>query len=280
MTNQALTIVILTQNEQDNLPRCLRSIPQEYPVVLIDSGSTDQTLAIAGRHGCTVHSNPWPGFADQRNYALERCGIATKWVLFIDADELFPAEFYRWFEQTIADTDQADAYMIPSVYYQRGKKLRFAPGYPIYHPRLVQRESVRFVTNHTGHGEAVTASCRIAHGTIPYDHYWYNGEIVAWMHKHIGKAAQEVKLVPTPGAVMTTRGRLSVWLGRSAFRIVARFLYHYVLRGGFLDGAAGLEFALMFAWYEATIYLQAKSGALNEAAQSMDVGLAPRTHAG
>jgi len=60
--------------------------------------------------------------------------------------------------------------------------------------------------------------------------------------------------------VMTTRGRLSVLLGRSWLRVLARFLYHFVFRGGFLDGAGGLEFALMFTWYEATIYLQAKAG--------------------
>ncbi len=59
---------------------------------------------------------------------------------------------------------------------------------------------------------------------------------------------------------MTARGRISVWLGRCWLRIPARFAYHYLLRGGFLDGAAGLEFALMFTWYEATIYLQAKAG--------------------
>jgi len=49
-------------------------------------------------------------------------------------------------------------------------------------------------------------------------------------------------------------------LGRSWLRVLARFLYHFVFRGGFLDGAGGLEFALMFTWYEATIYLQAKAG--------------------
>ena len=80
------------------------------------------------------------------------------------------------------------------------------------------------------------------------------------MHKHVDKAAQEVQLQPIMGAVMTKRGRLSVLLGRSWLRIFARFLYHFIFRGGFLDGVAGLEFALMFTWYEAMIYVQAKAG--------------------
>lgn len=255
-----LTVVILTQNEEANLPGCLAAIPERYPVVVIDSGSTDNTLAIARQRGCTVFSNPWPGFAEQRNFALQQCGIQTPWVLFVDADEIYPQRFYDWFEAKLSETHGIDVLMVPSILYLRGKRLNHAPGYPIYHPRLVRRETASFVSNHTGHGEAVLDTCRIAHSDIPYEHYFYQGEIVAWMHKHVGKAAQEVQLQPTAGAVMTARGRLSVLLGRSWLRIFGRFAYHYLLRGGFLDGAAGLEFALMFTWYEATIYLQAKTG--------------------
>jgi glycosyltransferase involved in cell wall biosynthesis len=273
MTDGILTIVILTKNEEDNLPRCLGSIPNRYPIVVVDSGSTDNTVEIARRHGCAIHSNPWPGFAEQRNFALTRCGISSRWVLFVDADEVYPAEFYEWFESDIRASDSIEVVMVPSILYLRGKRLNHAPGYPIYHPRLVRRDTVKFVTNHTGHGEAVLSGCRVTHAAIPYDHYFYNGEIIQWMHKHVAKAAQEVRLQPTAGAVMTARGRLSVWLGRSALRVFARFLYHFVLRGGFLDGAAGLEFALMFAWYEATIYVQARAGLGKEAVPSHTPGV-------
>ncbi|WKJ91742.1 glycosyltransferase family 2 protein [Methylomonas montana] len=255
-----LTVVILTQNEEANLPGCLAAIPERYPVVVIDSGSNDNTLAIARQRGCAVFSNPWPGFAEQRNFALQQCGIQTPWILFVDADEIYPQRFYDWFEAKLSETHGIDVLMVPSILYLRGKRLNHAPGYPIYHPRLVRRETASFVRNHTGHGEAVLDTCRIGYSDIPYEHYFYHGEIVAWMHKHIGKAAQEVQLQPTAGAVMTARGRLSVLLGRSWLRILGRFAYHYLFRGGFLDGAAGLEFALMFTWYEATIYLQAKTG--------------------
>jgi glycosyltransferase involved in cell wall biosynthesis len=255
-----LTVVILTKNEQANLPRCLAAIPERYPVVIVDSGSTDDTVAIATGRGCQIYTHPWPGFAEQRNFAINQCQIGTPWILFIDADEIYPQSFYDRFESEIADSDALDVLMVPSILYLRGKRLNYAPGYPIYHPRLVRRETTRFVQNHTGHGEAVVNSCRIGYSDIPYEHYFYHGEIIEWMHKHVGKAAQEVQLKPTKEAMMTTRGRLSVLLGRSWFRIIARFLYHYVFRAGFRDGSAGLEFALMFTWYEATIYMQAKAG--------------------
>jgi len=255
-----LTVVILTQNEESNLPRCLAAIPERYPIVIVDSGSTDKTIALAETRASRIYVNPWPGFAEQRNFAINQCAINTPWLLFIDADEIYPQAFYDRFEAELATSDSFDVLMVASILYLRGKRLSHAPGYPIYHPRLVRRESTRFVRNHTGHGEAVVNTCRIGYSDIPYEHYFYHGEIIEWMHKHVDKAAQEVQLKPTTNAVMTTRGRLSVLLGRSWLRVLARFLYHFVFRGGFLDGAAGLEFALMFTWYEATIYLQAKAG--------------------
>ncbi|MDD5276533.1 MAG: glycosyltransferase family 2 protein [Methylovulum sp.] len=257
-----LTVVILTKNEAENLPRCLAAIPERYPIVIVDSGSSDNTIAIARDRGCRIYPNPWPGFAGQRNFAIKQCEIDTPWLLFVDADEIYPEKFYDWFESEVglAVTGSIDVLMVPSILYLRSKRLNHAPGYPIYHPRLVRRDTARFVRNHTGHGEAVVNTCRIGYCDIPYQHYFYHGEIIEWMHKHVDKAAQEVQVQPTEGAVMTMRGRISVLLGRSWLRIFARFLYHFVVRGGFLDGGAGLEFALMFTWYEATIYMQAKAG--------------------
>lgn len=251
-----LTIVILACNEARHLPRCLAQLPRGYRVVVVDSGSTDATPEIAEAHGCDVYTRAWQGFAEQRNFALRECGIRTPWVLFVDADEIYPADFFDWFETEVAERPAIDAVWVPSYLYLRGKRLKHAPGYPIYHPRAIRVGKVRFVTNHTGHGESIPATTATMTADIPYDHYFYDGDIVGWMHKHIGKALLEVGLKRTAGAQLSRRGKLSLLLGRSALRIPARFLYHYVLRGGFLDGRAGFEFALMFTWYEATIYLQ------------------------
>lgn len=259
MNAAKLTVVILTKNEAYHLPRCLDAIPDRYPVVVIDSGSTDGTDAIAQRRGCAGFHNSWPGFAAQRNFALEHCGVRSGWALFIDADELFPHTFFDWFEARVAGAADIDAVMVPSILYLRGQALRFAPGYPILHPRLVRTDAVRFVTNHTGHGESIPTGLRTITGPIPYHHHFYNGELIGWMHKHIDKARLEVALKPTDGAMLTRRGRLSLLFGRSVWRIPARFVYHYLLRGGIRDGFAGLEFALMFTWYEATIYVQART---------------------
>ena len=98
-----------------------------------------------------IHQHPWEGYAQQRNYALEQCGITTTWVLFIDADEVFPRPFFDWIGTSLdSELAAADAVMVPSYFFLRGKRLKYAPGYPIYHARLSRRGKVRFLSHHDG----------------------------------------------------------------------------------------------------------------------------------
>jgi glycosyltransferase involved in cell wall biosynthesis len=86
-----LSVALITLNEEQNLPRTLASIRFADEVVVLDSGSTDSTIAIAQQFGATVTAQPWLGFAQQKNAAIERC--TGDWVLSLDADEaasLFP----------------------------------------------------------------------------------------------------------------------------------------------------------------------------------------------
>ncbi|MBM3601029.1 MAG: glycosyltransferase family 2 protein [Alphaproteobacteria bacterium] len=259
-----LTVVILTLNEARHLPRCLDHVPEGYPIVVVDSGSTDGTLDIARARGARVFVNPWPGFAAQRNFALEACGIDTEWTLFIDADELFPSAFYEWFERWAAAPESAgcDAGMVASILVFKGVRLRHAPGYPIYHPRLARTAKARFFVNHTRFGESVAEGTPVIHIDIPYDHHFYDGDLVSWMHKHVHWASLEANPVWNAGAAITVRSRVSVALGRTWLRIPLRFIYHYFLKQGFRDGRAGFEYALIYTWFEATKYVVDRAGDL------------------
>jgi glycosyltransferase involved in cell wall biosynthesis len=251
-SNPAITIVILTLNEAGRLPKCIGAVPPGYPIVVVDSGSSDNTVEIAKKSGCRVIHNSWPGFAEQRNFALEKGEIDTKWVLFVDADEMYPVEFFRWFEQSARDSDDFDVGQVASVLLFRGAPLKHAPGYPIYHPRLVRRGHAHFVLNHTGHGEASNIEARLRFIDIPYIHDWFDGDLVAWFLKHVKLAALECNHFPPPTSRVTARGKRSVTLRHPLLRIPARFLYHFIWRGGFRDGSHGLEYALMYTWFEFT----------------------------
>jgi len=246
-----LTIVILTRNEAARLPRCLAAIPAQYPVLVLDSGSDDGTPAIAAAHGCIISTNPWPGFAAQRNFSLRECGITSPWVLFIDADEIYDPGFFDWFERDGRHRDDMDIGQVTSILVFKGQPLHHAPGYPILHPRLVRRDRTCFVPAATGHGETIAADLHQQVIDIPYAHHFFDGDLVGWLRKHVGLAAQEAAARETGSGHVTARRRLAAMVPGPA-RAIARFLYHYLIRGGFRDGRAGLEYALMYGWYEMT----------------------------
>lgn len=251
-----VVVAILTLNEAARLPACLAAVPPGYPVVVTDSGSRDGTVDVARRFGARVLINPWPGFAAQRNFCLDACRDVADWVLFIDADEVFPPEFFAWLEAVLAQGDpDFDVAQIPSHLAFCGRTLRYAPGYPVRHPRLVRTRGVRFVPNGSGHGETVAEPFREGFCPTPYLHSFFDGDLAGWMSKHVGLAMQEAAAPDAVGGRLTPRARLSRLFGRGPLRIPLRFFYHYVWRGGWRDGRAGLLYALMYAWFEATKWL-------------------------
>lgn len=253
-----LTVVVLTRNEAERLPRCLAAIPYRYPVVILDSGSDDSTVVVATALGCVVRTNPWPGFAAQRNFALRECGITSPWVLFVDADEIYDARFFDWFERHGLNCDDMDVGQVTSILVFDGKPLRRAPGYPILHPRLVRRDRAVFLQASTGHGETVPADLRCRVIDIPYAHHFFEGDLTGWLRKHIGLARMEAEASATEGGVISVRRMLADMVPGPA-RVVVRFLYHYLICGGFRDGRAGLDYALMYSWYEMTRQLLYRS---------------------
>lgn len=247
----SLTVVVLTLNEERKIGACLSAVPKDIPVVIVDSGSSDATVEIARRMGASVAHRAWTGFADQRNFALAAPEVTTDWVLFVDADELYEPEFFAWVRGVISRNDDVDVYQVPSRLILDGRPLNHAPGYPIYHPRLVRRETAKFVPNHAGHGEAV-GQCRIAYAPLGYDHHFQEGEMMPWLAKHLRLAAAEAS---SKEKAVTARGKMAALVGKGVFRVLARFMYHFVLKAGFLDGRAGLKYTFMYMWYDLTIYL-------------------------
>lgn len=245
-----VSAVILTLNEAANIKECLASIPEKIPCWVIDSGSNDETVALAQAAGAQVKFRAWTGFADQRNFALTDSGIETEWVLFIDADERYPTAFFDWMSATLSRDPAVDGYQVPSRLFMDNCPLNWAPGYPVLHPRLVRR-SVTFRVNHAGHGEAL-APCRTSQAPIGYEHYFQNGSLRPWLKKHMRLAEMEVDSSSPP---LTRRARLAKVVPAGPLKAVLRFFYHYVFRLGFLDGKPGFTYALMYSWYELTIYL-------------------------
>lgn len=119
-----VTVIILTLNEELNLPYALNSIKGfTDDICVVDSGSTDNTENIAKDYAARFFTNPWPGWGEQRNWSIQKCNLKYEWVLFLDADEQLTCESKSEIEKVIQDESDHVGFYLSFDYYFLGKKL-------------------------------------------------------------------------------------------------------------------------------------------------------------
>ncbi len=263
-----LSVLILTKNEEANLPACLASVKWCDDVVVLDSFSTDRTVDLARAAGVRVEQRAFDDFAGQRNHALDRIPFKHPWVFHLDADEQFTAPLRTECEQAIA-ANQHSGYMVPNKLVFEGRWLKHAGMYPTYQMRLLKLGEVRFVQH--GHGQR-EADAKRGIGTLhePYLHFNFSKGIGDWLEKHQRYARAEAahefdaeKHLDVRGVVsgdaLRRRRALKQLSSRLPFRPALRFLYTYVLRRGFLDGFPGYRYSRLLATYEGMIVCELES---------------------
>ena len=260
-----VTVVILTHNEEHNLPRCLDSLrPYVDDVHVLDSGSTDSTVAIARDHGVGVYTNPFGGFGRQRNWATAHIPHAHPWVFHLDADERWTAELARELRLVLA-TDPVEAgFYVPNKLILGGHWLHYSSGYPVYQVRLFHRDRLRF-ENH-GHGQREVTDGAIGYLKQPYIHDAFSKGLDDWFAKHGRYARTEAEtlfadrrgLVETVGHALTgdtvkRRRAIKSLAYRLPGRVFLRMFHSLILNRGVLDGPAGWTSARMLAAYESMV---------------------------
>jgi glycosyltransferase involved in cell wall biosynthesis len=229
-----ISTVVITKNEERNLPRCLasvRSFSQE--VVVVDSGSTDGTIEVATRAGARVIPQEWLGYGPQKQFALEQA--RSPWVLSIDADEEVSPELAA----ELGRLDfSADGYFVARRVWYLGRWIRHGTWNPDWVLRLFRRDRARFTPERVH--ERVELTGRVARLRWPLYHYSYRD-----IAHHLAKINEMTSL---SAAQMAERGRRA-----GAIKLVLspgwEFFRCYVLRRGFLDGDAGLAVAKLHAYY-------------------------------
>ncbi len=260
-----ISVVVLTLNEAENLPRCLSSVAWSDDVVVLDSGSSDATVEVAKAHGARVLTRAFDSFAGQRNYAMGQARFRHPWVLHLDADEVVTPALR---EELQAIASAADArfpvYRLASKIIFMGRWLKHAGMYPAYQVRFGLGDALRFVDH--GHGQREVQPPEQV-GTLrnPIDHYNFSKGVNDWFARHLRYAEREARLMLVEreqplhltgmfSADATVRRRsLKRLAARLPLRPWLRFFYAAILRGGFLDGVAGLRYARMLAIYQSFI---------------------------
>jgi glycosyltransferase involved in cell wall biosynthesis len=261
-----VSTLLLTFNEQHNLSRCLEALDWCDDIIVVDSGSTDDSVEILRRAGARVLHRPFDNFSNQRNFGLEEGKPRHEWVLHLDADEVATREFHKRLA-VFEPEDGIDAYRVPSKIMLHGHWLRHAGMYPTYQVRLGHRDRLRF--RQVGHGQREDLPpASVGLFDEPYLHYNFSHGLSAWLRKHLRYAEDEAR------DLVSLRNRLavkssSIFIGDATsrrralkdlsvrlpfvIRPLARFFYILIWRRGLLDGRYGVLYALTLSMYEGMI---------------------------
>jgi glycosyltransferase involved in cell wall biosynthesis len=230
-----VSAVVIALNEERKIAACLESLQWADEIVVVDSGSTDGTQAVARRFTDKVFEVPWAGFGPQKQAAVDR---ARHDVVFnIDCDERVTAELAEEIRRVLSDPEMACAYSVPRRTFLGGKEIRHCGWYPDRTTRLFDRRYARFSEDLVH--ERVEASGLRGELRHPMLHHAFGGigEIVAKMNRYSDLSARQ----------MFERGRRCGVLDLT-LRPGFAFLKTYLLRLGFLDGIEGLVISATTGW--------------------------------
>ena len=259
-----LSAIILTHNEEANLPACLASLDGlKCEVFVVDSGSTDRTREIAKAAGAQVVEHPFAHYGAQRNWAQENLPLRSDWLLHLDADERLTPHLVKEINHVVAAPPlDVDGFLLRKRTLFMGRWIRHGGHYPSYHLRLLRRDrgfcEDRLYDQHF-----------IVKGRVGGLHHDYldvvASDLSTWASRHIRWAELEATemLSGNRGAnrveprVFGTPIERRRWLRERVFwrsplfaRALSYWIYRYVFRLGFLDGVEGLIFHfLQGCWY-------------------------------
>jgi glycosyltransferase involved in cell wall biosynthesis len=251
-----LSLVVITRDAADDIDACLRSAAFAAEAVVVDSGSRDDTVERACACGARVVAHPFEGFGAQKRFAVGEA--AHDWVLCLDADERVSPELAASIAALFRDgAPGAAAYAMARRNRFLGRWLAHGEGYPDWNVRLFDRRRARW-TDDPVH-EHVVADGPV--GRVAGDLMHASAESID------GYVAKQNRYTTLQAEAMHARGERSSF-ARLALSPLARFLRFYVLRGGFLDGAAGFAHVAIGAF--ASFLKHAKLRALD--ARRRDAG--------
>lgn len=265
-----ISVLILTKNEERDLPECLASVQWSDDVHVFDSFSTDETRAIAEWAGAQVRERVFDNYAAHRNAALETTPFRYPWVLLLDADERITPGLAVEMQQVVqgADASEVSGYSIRRRDFLFGTWLKRAQISPFY-IRLVRPERARYTR---AINEVIEVNGAVRTLTEPMDHFPFRKGIGHWVRKHDQYSTMEAELIvrqeglndPRLGTALFSKDFHERRLHQKALfyrlpgRPLIKWMYMMFGRGAVLDGAAGVTYATLQSFYEYLIVLKTK----------------------
>jgi glycosyltransferase involved in cell wall biosynthesis len=272
-----ISVLILTKNEEQDLPRCLESVGWSNDIHIFDSGSTDATASIAGRAGAHFLTRPFSSRnelfggneAEHKNWALANIPFKNEWVLHLDADERVTPQLASSIQQAVRNAGDKVAFRIQRRDFWGDRWLKHVQA-SSYYIRLFRREKM--------HYERLINPVSVPDGPVGelagyLDHYPFSKGITHWLNRHNSYSSLEAQQIVTnreehqrfsfrQALFAKDRNQRRFHQKGLFYRLPARplikFLLLYVAKRGFLDGRAGFHYATLQSFYEYMIVRKTK----------------------
>ena len=271
-----ISILILTKNEQKDLPGCLESVSWSDDIVVYDSCSQDCTQDIAASAGARVVERSFDNWASHQNWGLRNINFRNPWVFYIDADERLTAEAAAEISVISNDFDPGFvAYRIRRRDFFQSRQLRYVQTSPWY---------IRFFRPEFVHYERLVNPVTNVDGAVgnlrnSLDHYPFSKGISHWLARHNSYSTFEAEQIIDNRSSKEPFSLKAAFFQRDFnrrryhqkelfYRLPARplikFFLLYFLKRGFLDGKPGFTYALLQAIYEFMIVIKVQELELNK----------------
>lgn len=227
-TRTPITVTFITLNEEQSLPRALASVRWADEIVVVDSGSTDQTVEIAQKAGAKVYTNPWPGYGKQKNFAQDKA--SHDWVLNLDADEEVPPELAQEIQEAVAKRPESrTGFAVARKTYYLGRWIRHGGWYPNTVTRMANRNVARWTEPHVH--ERLEVPGHVHAFKHPLNHYTFSS-----IEDQI---LTNLRYSRFGFFDLQKRGQRPS-LGKLLLKPIGKFFETYLIKRGFLDGLPGL----------------------------------------
>lgn len=262
-----VSVLILTKNEEQDLPGCLESVAWSDDIHVYDSFSTDGTVRIAQQFGAVVTQRAFDNWASHQNWGLANIPFKHSWVLYIDADERVDPTLVNAARDKVLNAGSIVAFEIERRDYFQGTWLRQSQSTK-YYLRLFKPQCMRY--------ERLVNPVSIPNGPTGrisghLDHYPFSKGVAHWLNRHNSysglEAAQilnnrenggpfSIKKAFFAESYQERRYHQKELFYRVPGRPFVKFLLLYLIKRGFLDGKAGLNYCLLQSFYELMIVLK------------------------
>lgn len=260
-----ISVIILTKNEEQDLPECLENLRWCDDVHVLDSGSADKTLEIALEYEVKTSYNEFSSFGQQRNFALDNLPLQYDWVLFLDADEVVTPSFVNEIKSAVemAENDTAGFYCCWKMILE-DRWLKYCDSFPKWQFRLLNKHKARFTD--FGHGQKEgKVSGVIKYIKEPYLHYSFSKGWSQWIERHNKYSSLEAidRIHKRPPFKNIFSGNTSIrnpalksWLSDVPGWPLLRFVQTYFFSLGFLEGSQGFIYCMNMSYHEFLIQIK------------------------